>query len=418
MRLAALALSAAALSGCSWLGGHHATHHAGYQAGCVPGGYGQVGGFQGSYQGGYGLAQADPCLNGSYGVQQAGYGTGFQNYYGAGSTQGFAGQSYTAPGYAASAAAPGYGATTYGATTYGATTLGAAAPFGAAVQGQFAQGQFGASYAQAPAVQTVVGAPIYAPQPYPAPYPVPLPPGSPCCGGVGGGAMPFGLEGFVGTDFNADGDLFTKKSEGPPDGDFSIGTRVGSIENISYGDAFGQTKTVGGALTYDLSHNLTALASAGFSRSEGQTVEEYTTVQDGTWAGGVFTPAVGSTERALDGTFTDLETVTLEAGLRQYYGHPHGLRPYLGASAGFVHNNEVEFTQTYSDTGGVYGGRTFVESGWSPTASATLGAEVPVGPMAAVGFETGLRWTDNMDTPAASEDRITIPLTLRGRLSF
>jgi hypothetical protein len=424
----------------------------GHQAGCLPvaagGGFGQAG----YAQAGYGYAQGAGCAPGTYAA--AGYGAqsvGFQNYAGqAGYAQAGYGQSgygqggYAQAGYGYAQGAPvqtsyaqaGYTAGGYpysgqgqvgtqAVTQYagqygaGATTLGAGAPFGSAVAGSYG----GAGFGQ-PAVQTVVGAPIYVPQPYAAPYAVPAAAG--CCGGAGGiagggfagGAMPFGVEVFGGTEFDASGNIFTKESAGPPDGDYTIGTRVGEIENISYGDAFGQAKTIGGSLTYDVTKNLTAIGTVALSRSEGQTVADYTTVQDGSWTNQSFTPQAGSSPRALDGTFSDLETVTLEAGLRQYYGHPHGLRPYLGASAGIVRNNDVEFVQTYSDTGGAYGKRTFVESGWTPTAAATLGAEVAVGPRAALGVETGIRWRDNMHTPSSSEDRVSIPLTLRGRLSF
>jgi hypothetical protein len=230
--------------------------------------------------------------------------------------------------------------------------------------------------------------------------------------------MPFGIERFAGTEFEASGNLLTKKSFGPPDGDFSIDTRVGAIDPIAYDDAFEGTKTIGAAITYDLSPNTTLLGSLAHGVAEGKTVNDYTTVQPGTWAGTTFTPAAGTTPRGLDGTFTDLETTTLEAGLRHYVGAPQGVRPYVGATAGFVHNGDVQFTQTYSDDGTYYGEREFIGSGWNPTASATLGAELALSPRAAVGVESGIRWRDDMNSSAPSEDRISIPLTLRGRLSF
>ncbi|MGB3456590.1 MAG: hypothetical protein WBG08_10050 [Litorimonas sp.] len=462
MRFAVLAVSAAALTGCSWLGGSYSTPKYAQQVGCAPvatGGYAHAGyGHAGYGQAGYGYAQG-PCGPVGYGLQSgatgfagvtgynggvgagAGATPGFVNYAQGYGAQGYAAQGYAAQGYAGGqmAAAPamagqgfaaqgfagqgfasqgvaGQGFAAQGYAAQGATTLGGSAPFGSALSMQSAGGTFAA-----PGVQTVVGAPIYVPQPYASPYPVPLPANSPCCGGGSvnvGGAMPFGVEVFGGTEFDTGGKIFTKKSEGPPDGDYTIGIRVGSIDEIGYDDAFGQTKTLGGALTYDLSPSLTAIGSVSASRAEGQTVEDYTTVETGSWTNQVFTPDAGTAPRALDGTFSDLETTTIEAGLRQYYGHPLGLRPYLGVSAGIAHNNEVEFVQTYADTGAVYGSRTFVESGWSPTAAATLGAEIPVGPRAALGVETGIRWRDNMQTAAPSEDRVTIPVALRGRLSF
>lgn len=417
MRLAILALSAAAISGCSWLGGG-GSQQSHYAAGCYPaaGGYQQAG-----YQHHYGYAQGAGCAGGSYGAQQGA--PGFSPGYGPGYATDAQGYQY---GGGQSFAAQGYGGATYGAQSYasggyaaggyqaGATTMGASAPYGAAVSTQYASaGQYG----QTSGVQTVVGAPLYVGQP----YPVAQPRGSACCGGGysgGGGTMPFGLELFAGTEFEASGELFTKKSFGPPDGDFTIGTRVGAINPIAYDDAFGATKTIGVALSYDLSPTTTVLGSIARGVADGQTVNDYTTVQPGTWAGTTFTPTAGSTPRGLDGTFTDLETTTLEAGLRHYVGTPQGLRPYVGATAGFVHNGSVQFAQTYSDDGTYYGEREFIASGWNPTASATLGAELALSPRAAIGVESGIRWRDDMKTAAPSEDRISIPLTLRGRLSF
>ncbi|MGB6231156.1 MAG: hypothetical protein WBF53_13630, partial [Litorimonas sp.] len=233
--------------------------------------------------------------------------------------------------------------------------------------------------------------------------------------------MPFGVEVFGGTEFDISGDIFTKKSDGPPDGDFSQNIRVGEIGSIGYDDAFGQAVTVGGSLAYDVSPSTTLLGTVSYSEADGQTVDGYTTVEPGTWAangaGGFDFTSTGAA-RSLDGTFSDLNLTTLEAGVRQYVGHNQGFRPYVGATAGFVHNNDVEFTQTYSDDGSLYGGRQFAESGWNPTASAVLGAEFAVSPRAAIGVESGVRWRDSFDTAAPADDRVSIPLTLRGRLAF
>lgn len=425
MRLTILALSAAAISGCSWLGGGHGQQMY-ITAGCSPAGgsYHQAGfqnpGYQ--YAGDqqqFGYAQGAGCVSGAYGAQPsmhaygAGYSADVHGYqYGAG--QSFAAQGY---GGATQVAQNSFGHAAAGYPA-GATSPGASAPYGAAAPTQYASaGQYG----QTAAVQTVVGAPLYVGQP----YPVPQMRGSACCGTQGyaggysgGGAMPFGFELFAGTEFEASGNIFTKQFVGPPDGDFTINARVGAINPISYDDAFGATKTIGAAISYDLSPNTTVLGSIAHGVAEGQTVTEYTTFQPGTWAGTTFTPAAGSTARHLDGSFTDLETTTLEAGLRHYVGKPHSLRPYVGATAGFVHNGDVQFTQTYTDDGSFFGEREFVESGWNPTASATLGAELALSPRAAIGVESGIRWRDDMNSTAPSEDRVSIPLTFRGRLSF
>ena len=404
MRLAILAISAVAVSGCSWVGGgkHHKKSAA---VDCVPA-YGAQYGAQAYQAPAYGYAGGPvQCANGSYSVGH----TGAHGYAHAGYDQ----------AYAPHAQYQGYGAQGYGAMAQQPTTLSHAAPYGAAVGNPYGQNVVGTQYSdgqfvQGAGVQTVAGSPVYVPQPYGAPQLR----GSDCCGPSVQGAMPFGVEVFGGTEFNVSGDFFTEKPSGPPDGDYTQNINVGEIAAISYDDAFDQAKVIGGSLAYDVSRNTTVLGTVSYSESEGQTVEGYTTVQDGTWSGTTFTPATGSTARALDGTFSDLKLTTVEAGIRQYVGNKHKFRPYVGATAGFTHNNEVEFTQTYSDDGTLYGQRQFADSGWNPTASAVLGAELAVGPRAAIGIESGVRWSDNFDTGSESDDRISVPLSLRGRLAF
>jgi len=59
-----------------------------------------------------------------------------------------------------------------------------------------------------------------------------------------------------------------------------------------------------------------------------------------------------------------------------------------------------------------------IDSGWTPTAAGIIGAEMAVGPRAAIGVETGIRWRDDLDTNVKSEDRWSIPVSLRGRVAF
>jgi len=41
-----------------------------------------------------------------------------------------------------------------------------------------------------------------------------------------------------------------------------------------------------------------------------------------------------------------------------------------------------------------------------------------LGHRAAIGVESGIRWRDNLKTNVDSEDRFSIPVKLRGRVSF
>ena len=465
MRLAACALSAVLLSGCSWLGmggqsNGFGTSGGAYGANCAPvqtasysqhgqqfGQYGQAA----LYGGGYGI---DPsCAGGSYGVAQGygaqGYGTGAGAYgagfngvngFGAGGASfgqaGFGaggagvgqagfGQGGFGPGVVGSGlAAQGIGGGFGGNTAFangGVTTLGAGAPFGASAYGgnvvgtQFNNGQ----YVNGAAVQNVVGAPIYVPQPYAAPF------GVPQLRGVGA-ALPFGFEVFGGTEFDIDGTAFNGKERSPSDpgnGGASPGV-AGEFNDADFNDVFSDGYTVGGAATYDLSRNTTLIASGTFSEKNGQTVDA------GSFLSGTFTttppnlanftPDPNAVDRDLEAHFDDLEQYTLEAGVRQYVGNGYGLRPYVGATGGFTYNNDVDFTQTFSDTGQVFSPTTeFIDSGWRPTAAGVVGAELAVGPRAAIGVETGIRWRDGLKGEIVNnDDRFSIPLNLRGRLAF
>ena len=449
MRLAIFAISAVVATGCSGLTGGHGAGYGGAGVNCIPGatGYGYQ---QASYQqASYGYGGGAGCVGGAgYGYGAQGYGAqgfGGQGYgaqgYGA---QGYAGQGFGAQGYGAGYGAQGYGAqgfggqgfgagvgaglaangvgggfgygagSAFGAGGYQATTLGAGAPYGAAAYGQnvVATQYSNGAVVGGQGVQTVVGAPVYVPQPYPAPYGVPQ-----LRGATVGGAMPFGLEIDGGTEFDVDGDLIGAKaaSENVP-GDYAASTARVAQNAIAYDDAFGQMKSIGGTLGYDVSRNTTLLGGVSYGTASGQTVDGATFEPGAFDAAGNFTSA-GPVEN-VSAEFSDLDLFTIEGGVRQYVGYNPGFRPYVGATAGFTHNNDVTVTQ--SSDGGTLAPFTqeIISSGWNPTASAVLGAEMAVGPRAAIGVESGVRWRDSMDTVTDSDSRISIPLKLRGRLAF
>ena len=448
------ALSAVLMSGCSWLGmDSYSTSASGAQY-CPPSncaaygtgaygaqGYGAAYAAQGYAAQGYGATgmvggQGVAGYGGAVGAGAAGYGMGGLNGYGA--AGGPAGVGY----------AGAYGVNTQGGLgAYGngtVTTIGGAAPFGAAVGVEGLRGTYGAQqyagvYGQnvvasqyangqvlaGTAVQTVQGAPIYVPQPYGVPVGV----GAAGFGGTAvGAALPWGLSLFGGTDFDVDGDI-RAKGAGPAfagfdaDGNptYSTTTEVGDIA-LSYDDAFKPSKRIGLGLERDLNRTTTVFGQASYAKADGDTAEGYTTVTNGTYdAAGVFTPGVGETPRSLDATFSDLETYTAEVGLRKYVGAPAAsIRPYLGASAGATYNDDVTFVRTYSDDGTVFAPeQTIIESGWNPTAAGIIGAEMAVGHRGAIGIESGVRWTDNLDVvDGGGDSRITVPLTLRGRVAF
>ena len=456
MRLAVCTLSAVLLSGCSWLGmgGNSSSYNygsAGY--GCAPGYGAQSGGW--AQQSQYGYGHSAGCAAGGYAVAgqgggygmngAGGYGAGMNGYgvgtnglglrggqgqagaYGTGGAGGFGpGAGMGAGGYGAGMGAGGYGAG-YGGVTgvggagaYGAgTMLGANAPYGSAAGGQFVNGQWvsggsGTVYGTQGNVTTVQGAPIYVPQPYPAYYGAAYNAGGGYGYGFGGGlrgvgaAMPFGLEVGVGTNFGIGGDIIGDKPAGVATG----GTlNVSSTPALSYKDAWDVGATYDLAATYDVDPSTTLLARIGYAEYEGQR-NRIGTIDDGT------------TTEDLYAELSDMEEVTLEGGVRKYMGGWNngmsGIRPYIGATAGFTHNNEVMLSQD-SETLMPMGSNVqqMTDAGWRPTASGTLGAEMQVGPRTALGVETGVRWTDDLNNNfGQADDRWSVPMKVRGRISF
>ncbi len=437
MRLAVCALSAVLLSGCSWLGGgsHHddsygyqygygGAYGAGGAAGCAPGygytGYGQAGGAggcapgagysvaQNGYMGGAGATGMYGAGAGAGGMYGAGSGAGATGMYGAGGASGM----YGMGGMAGAGGMYGMGSSAYGSTT----TLTSAAPYGAAV----------GSGVTAGGVQTVQGSPIYVAQPYPSYYGVPVLRGySHSGGGYGygygggggygyGGAMPFGIELGGGSEFDVGGDLFQGKAASPNNEDFALATGEVVSPAVSYDTAFKQGYNFGGGVGYDVGPSTTVLGMVNYQKNEGNTFENGT-FQPGSYdALGNFT-ASGPAE-TVTAEMSDLEQITLEGGVRQYMGGATGFRPYVGAMGGFTHNNAVDLTQS-STTLGTFT-QNYIESGWTPTAAGLVGAEMAVGPRAAIGVETGIRWRDSLDTNNPSDSRWSVPVSLRGRVAF
>lgn len=470
MRLVLITVSAIALSGCTWFGGGSQSGSHGFNGqsavNCAPqGGYANGYNFQG-YQGqsgfqgaGCGPAGGYSVAGGQYGQQGGAYGgqVGATGYgltgiaqAGAGYPQGAAYTAGYAQGYGAQTGVSGlrgsYGAGGYGVNGYGgvggqqATTLGASAPFGAAVGGQFAGQQFAGQQFGGANVQTVQGAPIYVNQPYPV-----YGGAAGCAGGfngpgcgVNGVAQPFGLEFGIGTDFGISGDISPLRDETTSNG-FGLATNadgtidpaqtrvVSETQAISYNDAFNEAVQYDVAGTYDVGPNTTLLGRFGYSEANGQAVDVGTAFE---FAAPPVDPAnivvPAGAESPVTANFSDLEQFTLEAGVRQYIGGFHngvtGIRPYVGATAGAIRNNDVNVTLSspaFVSTAGTDAPIAFIDGGWNPTASGVVGAEWQVGSSIAVGAEAGIRWQDNLHgLTAEADDRFSVPVRLRGRVSF
>ncbi len=462
MRLAVVALSTVLLAGCSWSGsggGYGDSYSYGQSGayGCAPMGgamagsahygnsaYGFTGGGAGCAPGaGYSVANAGGMygagagvggLRGAHGVN--GYGTGLQGG-GAGMYGADTGMYGTGAGmYGAGTGAYGTGAGMYGMSGGtglgtglggvgtglggvgtgivglgsgvvglnginggGITTLGSGASYGSALGGV-------QTLANGATVQTVTGQPVYVAQPYPAYYSAGSYGGGYSYaggGGFGGGALPFGLELGAGQDFAIGGDIFPGDSA-KTDPISLLSTS--DLDAVGYDDAFGNAKGADLTATYDVNYNTTLLGRVGYTKADGNLLQ-VGTVTDGTVTEDFFVE------------YSDLEQYTVEGGFRKYMGAPTGMRPYIGATAGFVKTEDVTVSQS-SETlvDPTVFTQTYVDGGWSPTASGIVGAEWAVGPRSAIGVETGIRWTDALDTNFVSDDRISVPVRLRGRLSF
>lgn len=459
MRLAVCTLSAVLLSGCSWLGyggggnsygancanagaygGQYAYNsQAGYGAAGACGAGGSVVGY-GMGAGGYGAGSGangygpGMGMGGGYGAGANGYGVGTGALGHAGALRGVQGAgAYGAGGYGVGAGgAMGYGAGgladvggqyingqwVAGTSAGGAgTVLGGAAPYGSAAGGQFINGQWvaggvagatgvagGYGYGTSGSVTTVQGAPIYVQQPYPSYYPVGVAVG----GGLRGGyaALPFGVEAAIGTEIGLGGDIFPGAPAKPAGTNF-----ISAIDPIAYKDAYKNAVTYEMATTYDVDPSTTLLGRIGYSEAQGQRLK-IGTIDDG---------ALVSED--LYAQWGDMKQVTLEGGVRKYMGGWNnsmgGMRPYVQGTAGFTHNSSVNLVQDSATLApAALNTQQYTDAGWTPTASGVVGMEMQVGPRTALGVEAGLRWRDDLNTNLASEDRWSLPVKLRGRISF
>lgn len=182
------------------------------------------------------------------------------------------------------------------------------------------------------------------------------------------------------------------------------GTNVGGdiTADVGYQDAFKPGFRASVGLARDFRPNTTVMAKGFYKEAEGE---------DGVT---VATNGGGN----INANFSDYKSYGAELGLRQYLSPAQTrLRPYVGATVG------AEFVEDISI---IAGGPQLLlnEAGWTATASATGGFEMPISASSSLAVESGIRWSDAQDRSTFGallgddNSRLSVPVTLRGRFRF
>jgi len=225
------------------------------------------------------------------------------------------------------------------------------------------------------------------------------------------------LEGGLGTAFNVDGTAVTASQANPTNVD-GLDT---DFRTISMKDAYDAGKRIELGGSYALAPNTKVTLMGNYEQADSDGAQDWGTI-DG---------------EQLTGALTDYESYGVELGLRQYFKPRKGIilnsvRPYVEGRLGAAHVDDIAIR------GSQLGGEVFsaadvpfYDGGWVGSAAGLIGVETPVAKYMTVGLETGIRYTQELDSdnsalqpgsPLAGLNnggsRTSIPLTLRGRYRF
>ena len=252
--------------------------------------------------------------------------------------------------------------------------------------------------------------------------------------------------------------------------------------SISFDDVWSSPASVKAGLEYIINDNTTVFANGGYSYAEGNQ-GTVSTVQATLYRQQIdqpYAPAVDSAGEEIPNVFvesgipqsnitfdsnrqiasfaydfSDLERYDLEVGARRYFNpivKTQGYRtvtPFVGASVGVSHVNAVDFTSSqrqvsYADafeTGTTVGNEYDIaqpgvaatrlyDSQWLPQGQLNVGAEWQLTPGFALAAETGVRiqggrdysdFTDatgNFVEGRNGDTNVSVPVTLRGSINF
>ncbi|WP_409433063.1 hypothetical protein ACJ3XI_00795 [Litorimonas sp. RW-G-Af-16] len=229
--------------------------------------------------------------------------------------------------------------------------------------------------------------------------------------------------------------------------------------DISFDDAHSTPAKIALGGEYILNNRTTLFGSVGYAHAEGEHGETasingtlYRDVSQQSYdaAGAPIGAPVSNVTflpnqqlASFEYDFTDMRRYDLEVGARQYFnpiyrdGAVKTITPFVGASVGASHVNEVSFDvtqrQTIYDrvmngetenlTYEVVGPQTTVqlyESQWLPTGQVSAGLDWQVTPKTSLAVETGLRVEGAREyaNGEKGDTNITVPFTLRGSYNF
>lgn len=232
-----------------------------------------------------------------------------------------------------------------------------------------------------------------------------------CC--VGEKALSrWNLEGEFGPEFVVGGDAFTGSQ-----GHAGIPGQV--LRDVEMKDAYDVGYRVGLGASYALNPNRKLTGNLSYSKAEGN-------------------ETIIGTQGAnnIVGLLGDYESIGVEAGLRQYFqpriaGEKFNYRPYVEGRLGASNVSDISLAYRQPGVAGSQGVTPFYEGGWVPNGAALVGVETPLFKRGTLGLETGVRYQGALDSAPGllaaapqfggannGSERVTIPLTVRGRYRF
>jgi len=221
------------------------------------------------------------------------------------------------------------------------------------------------------------------------------------------------IEGGVGPSFAVGGDAVTGSKAHQIAGK--------NINNLSWNDMYdtGYRAELGGS--YAVNPNRKVTATAFIEKADSSGVQDWGQIATG---------------QNLRGSLSDYESYGGEVGLRQYLRPRPGfilksVRPYVEGRLGATYIDDISVENATVNGVATPGLNTrFYDSGWVGSAAGLIGVETPLTRYTTIGLETGVRYTQALDSSDAiagsspiagtnnSRGRTTIPVMLRGRYRF